>query len=157
MVRKKTKRIVIVVSKGTLDMAYPPLILATTAASMDIETHMYFTFWGMDILNKRKVDNLKVSPVGNPGLPIPNILGMIPGMTSLATSMLKGRMKKSKMPSIKEMISTAKKAGVKFHACSPTMEVMGIKKEDFIDEVDDIIGASTYLDYALNADVTLFV
>ena len=157
MARKKPKKIVIIVSKGTLDMAYPPLNLATTAAAMDVETHLYFTFWGMDILNRRKIDKLEISSVGNPGLAIPNILGMIPGMTRLATSMLKRKMKKAKMPSIREVVSIAKKAGVKFHACSPTMELMGVKKEDLIDEVDDVIGASTYLDHALDADITLFV
>ena len=92
MVRKpKKKKMVIVISKGTLDMAYPPLILATTAAAMDLDVHLYFTFWGMDLLNKKKIDKLKVASVGNPGLPIPNIIGGIPGMTAIATSMMKKR------------------------------------------------------------------
>ena len=69
-----TKKLVIVISKGTLDMAYPPLILATSAAAMGMEVDLYFTFWGLDLLNKNKINSIKMSPVGNPGLPMPNIV-----------------------------------------------------------------------------------
>ncbi len=148
---------VIIVSKGTLDMVYPPLILATTAAAMDMEVHLYFTFWGMDLLNKKKIDKLKISSVGNPGLSIPNIIGSIPGMTAIATTMMKKKMKKSNMLTIKEMIKSSSKNGVKIHACSPTMGIMNIKKEDLIPEVTDIIGAATYISHALDADIQLFI
>jgi peroxiredoxin family protein len=152
----KRKQIVIIVSKGTLDMAYPPLILATTAAAMDMDVDLYFTFWGLDLLNKKRVDSQKLPPVGNPSLGMPNILGVLPGMTSMATSMMKKRIKKY-WPTVREMMKSAKEAGVKIHACSATMGLMNIKKDDLIPEVDDIIGASTYLDLAIDADVTLFV
>lgn len=147
---------VIIVSKGTLDMAYPPLILATTAAAMDIDVDLYFTFWGLNLLTKKGVDSAKLPPVGNPGLGMPNILGLLPGMTDLATSMMKKRIKKY-WPTVREMLMQAKEAGVKIHACSPTMGLMNIGQEDLIPEVDDIIGASTYLDIALDADITLFI
>jgi peroxiredoxin family protein len=117
----KRNKLVIVCSKGSLDMAYPPLMLATTAAAMGMEVHLYFTFWGINMVTKKTIDNLKISPVGNPALPMPNILGMIPGMTGMVTSMMKKKMQKMKMPSIREMIATAKEGGVKFHACSPSM------------------------------------
>ncbi|MEM4189369.1 MAG: DsrE/DsrF/DrsH-like family protein, partial [Candidatus Caldarchaeum sp.] len=107
--------------------------------------HLFFTFWGMDVINKKKIDKLKVASVGNPGLPMPNILGMLPGMTSLVTNMLKSKMAKQKVPSIKELVKNAKEAGVKLHACSTTMDVMGLKKEDFIPEVDDVVGAATFI------------
>ncbi len=155
--KKQKKRIVIICSKGTLDMVYPPFILATTAAAMDFDVHMYFTFWGMDVLNKKKVDNLKIAAVGNPGMPMPTILGILPGMTNMATWMMKKQIKQGGFPEIKELIKTAKEGGVKFHACEPTMNVMGIKKEELIDEVDDIIGAAAYLELASEADITLFV
>lgn len=138
-------------------MAYPPLMLATTAAAMGMEVHLYFTFWGMNMITKKTIDSLKISPVGNPALPIPNILGMIPGMSSMVTSMMQKKMTKMKMPSIREMIATAKEGGVKFHACSPSMNMMGLKREDLIPEVDDIIGATTYLDLASEDAITLFV
>jgi len=153
----KRNKLVIVCSKGSLDMAYPPLMLATTAAAMGMEVHLYFTFWGMNMITKKTINSLKISPVGNPALPMPNILGMIPGMSSMVTSMMQKKMTKMKMPSIREMIATAKEGGVKFHACSPSMNMMGLKREDLIPEVDDIIGATTYLDLASEDAITLFV
>ena len=154
---EKKNRLVIICSKGSLDMAYPPLMLATTAAAMGMDVHLYFTFWGMNMITKKTVDSLKISPVGNPALPMPNILGMIPGMSSMVTSMMQKKMQKMKMPTISEMIRTAKESGVKFHACSPSLNMMGLKREDLIPEVDDIIGASTYLDLASEDAITLFV
>ncbi len=153
---QKRKRVVIVISKSTLDMAYPPLILATTAAAMDMDVDLYFTFWGLDLLTKKKADSPKLASVGNPGLGMPNIFGVLPGMTALATSMMKGRIKKF-WPPVREMMRSAKEAGVKIHACSPTMGLMKVSKDDLIPEVDDIIGAATYLDLAVGADVTLFI
>jgi peroxiredoxin family protein len=153
----KRNKLVIVCSKGSLDMAYPPLMLATTAAAMGMEVHLYFTFWGMNMIAKKTINSLKTSPVGNPALPMPNILGMLPGMTGMVTSMMKKKMQKMKMPTIKDMIATAKESGVQFHACSPSMDMMGLKKEDLIPEVDDIIGATTYLDLASEDAITLFV
>jgi peroxiredoxin family protein len=154
---EKKNKLVIVCSKGSLDMAYPPLIIASTGAAMGMDVHLYFTFWGLNIIRKKTVQSLKVSPVGNSAMPMPNILGMIPGMTRLATRMMKGSMKKIKMPSIPEMIKTAKESGVHFHACSSSMQVMNVTKDDLIPEVDDIIGATTYLDLASEDAITLFV
>jgi peroxiredoxin family protein len=155
--QQKRNKLVIVCSKGSLDMAYPPLMLATTAAAMGMEVHLYFTFWGMNMITKKNIDSLKISPVGNPALPMPNILGMIPGMSRMVTSIMKKKMQKMKMPTIKEMIATAKEGGVKFHACSPSMNMMELAKDDLIPEVDDIIGATTYLDLASEDAITLFV
>ncbi|MDG6901224.1 MAG: DsrE/DsrF/DrsH-like family protein [Nitrososphaerota archaeon] len=126
-------------------MVYPALMIATTGATMGKEVHMFFTFWGMNAVNSKTVGSLKVAPVGNPGLPMPNILGMIPGMTAMATGMMKGKIQKAKLPSIPEMLKTAKELGVKLHACSTTLDVMGIKKEMLVPEVDDIVGAATML------------
>jgi peroxiredoxin family protein len=153
----KRNKLVIVCSKGSLDMAYPPMMLATTAAAMGMQVDLYFTFWGVNMINKKTIDSLKISPVGNAAVPMPNILGMIPGMTRMMTSMMQKKMQKIKMPSIREMIATAKESGVKFHACSPTLDMMGLKKEDLIPEVDDIIGAATYLELASEDAITLFI
>ena len=136
-------------------MAYPPFMMATTAASMGMEVHLYFTFWGMDIITNSKA--LKISPVGNPSLGLPNIIGVIPGMTRVATWMMKRKIKESNMPTIESLIDMAKRVGVKFHACSPTMKLSGIKKEDLIPQCDDIIGAATFLDMAADDSITLFV
>ncbi len=142
---EQTDKLLIVLSKGSMDMVYPALMIATTAATMGKEVHMFFTFWGLSAVSKKSVGSLKVSPVGNPGMPMPNILGMIPGMTAMATNMMSGKMKKAKVPSVPEMFKMAKDLGVKLHACSTTMEVMGTPKETLIDEIDDVVGAATMI------------
>ena len=149
------KKLLIVCSKGTLDMAFPPFMMATSAAALDWEVHLYFTFWGMDIVTNAK--SLKISPLGNPSMGIPNILSVIPGMTSVATYMMKKKMKETGMPTIESLIDMAKQAGVIFHACSPTMEMSGVTKDNLIPECNDIIGAATFIDMAGEADVTLFI
>jgi peroxiredoxin family protein len=149
------KKLLIVCSKGTLDMAFPPFMMATSAAALDWEVHLYFTFWGMDIVTNAK--SLKISPLGNPSMGIPNILSVIPGMTSVATYMMKRKMKETGMPTIESLIKMAKQAGVIFHACSPTMKLSGVSKDDLIPECNDIIGAATFIDMAGEADVTLFI
>ena len=136
-------------------MAFPPFMMATTAAALDWDVHLYFTFWGMDIITNSKA--LKISPVGNPSLGLPNIIGMIPGMTAITTWMMKRKMRESGMPSFETLIDMAKQAGVKFHACSPTMKLSGISKEDLIPQCDDIIGAATFIDLAGDDAVTIFI
>ena len=143
---EQQSKLLIILSKGTLDMVYPALMIATTGATMGKEVHMFFTFWGMNAINTKTVGSLKVSPVGNPGMPMPNILGMIPGMTAMATGMMKGKIQKAKIPSIPDMLKTAKDLGVKLHACSTSLDVMSIKKETLVPEVDDIVGAATMLE-----------
>lgn len=154
-----SKRVAIIASKGTLDMAYPPLILATTAVAMDMEAGIFFTFYGLDIVNKKKYANLKVASVGNPAMPVPvpNIAGMLPGMTAMATKMMKGMMKKANMPSIPELIQVCHEGGVKLWPCQMTLDVMSISPEDIIPEADPSCGAAAYLEYAAEADVCLFI
>jgi len=152
----KQDRVCIILSKGSLDMVYPAFMLANTAATMGSEVHVFFTFWGLNVLNRKKVGSLKVSPVGNPGMPMPNILGMIPGMTAMATRMMKGKIKATKTPTIPEMIQSAKELGVHLHACSTSMEFLNLKKEEMIPEVEDIIGAATFLGLSEGAR-TLFI
>jgi len=155
---ERKKRMALIASKGTLDMAYPPLILATTAAAMDIECSIFFTFYGLDIINKNKNKNLKVPSLANPAMPVPvpNIIGALPGMTSMATMMMKSWMSKVNVPSITELLDISKETGVKLIACQMTMDVMGIKKEDLIDGIE-VCGAAGFLEFAAEADITLFV
>lgn len=135
----------IILSKGTLDMAYPAFMLATTAASMGYEVHVFFTFWGVNVADARKVRKLKVAAVGNPGLPMPSLLGMLPGMSAVATSMMKGRIAKARVAPLHDMIRDAKDVGVHLHACSTTMEVMGVAREHLIPEIEDVVGAASFL------------
>jgi peroxiredoxin family protein len=154
----RRRRIALVASKGTLDQAYPPLILATTAASMGWEAGIYFTFHGLDVIDRRRIDKLRASPVGNPSGPIrlPTIIGALPGATLAATAMMEKWMRRAAMPSIPEFIDMARELGVRLFACSTTMGVMGVGEEDLI-EGCDIAGAAAFLDYAADADVQLFV
>ncbi len=152
-------RIAIIASKGTLDMAYPPLILASTAAAMDMEAGIFFTFYGLNIINKKKYANLKVAPIANPAMPmpVPNILGMLPGMTAMATKMMKGMMEKGNMPSIPDLIEICAESGVKLWPCQMTLDVMSISPEDIIDEAEKSCGAGAFLDYAAEASMSLFI
>lgn len=152
-------RIAIIASKGTLDMAYPPLIMASTAAAMDMEVGIFFTFYGLDMVNRKKYANLKVAPVGNPAMPmpVPNIIGMLPGMTAMASKMMKDMMKKVNVPTIPELMKICHESGVKLWPCELTLQVMSIKPDDLIDEVDKSCGAAAFLDYAATANISLFI
>ncbi|MHA2029478.1 MAG: DsrE/DsrF/DrsH-like family protein [Candidatus Kariarchaeaceae archaeon] len=155
---KKKKKLAIIASKGGLDEAYPSMILATTAAAMDYDVGIFFTFYGLDIINKRKYKKLKVSAIGNTAapLPVPSILGMLPGSSRLATSLMKRWMGKANVASLPELIEIAQESGVTFLGCQMTMDVMGVKKDDLLDGIE-VCGAAGYLDYASDADVSLFM
>ena len=155
---KRPKRVAIIASKGSLDMAYPPLILATTAASMGWEVVIFFTFYGMDIINKKKYQKLKVAPLGNPAMPVsvPNIISVLPGMTGMATWMMRRMMRQQNMPTIPELLDMARRLGVRFFGCSTTMGVMAVADEDLV-EGAECAGAATFLEFASTAEVTLFI
>lgn len=160
MAEEKRKRMAIIASKGSLDMAYPPLILASTAGAMDVEVTIFFTLYGVDIINKHKYGSLKVAPIANPAMPspipMPNIIGMLPGMTALGTQMMKGMIKKINWPTIPELIEACREVDVKMIACTPTLEMTGLTKDDLVDGVT-VGGAAEFLDFALDANVSLFI
>ncbi|HEC97002.1 MAG TPA: peroxiredoxin family protein [Nitrospirae bacterium] len=158
--KKKKKRMAIIASKGSMDMAYPPLILASTAAAMDVETAIFFTLYGVEIVNRKKNHKLQVAPIANPAMPspipVPNILGILPGMTSIGTTMMKGMIKKINWPKIPELVDECKEIGVRMIACAPTLEMTGVSKDDLVEGVE-VAGAAEFLDFALDADITLFI
>ena len=156
-----SKRLAIIAVHGSMDMAYPPLILSTAAVAMDMEAAIFFTFYGLEIIKKGNADKLQVSPVGNPAMPqpipgisVPNILGMLPGMTAVATGMMNSWMKKAKVAKLSELLEMAIEFDVRMIACQMSMDVMGIKKEDLIDGVE-IGGAATFLEYASDDAIAL--
>jgi len=155
---KRRRRLAIVASKGTLDMAYPPLILASAGAALGWEVAIFFTFYGLDVINAKRNKHLQVAPLGNPAMPVPvpNLVGAIPGMTAMATKMMKSWMKKANMPTVEEMISICRQSGVQLIACSTTMGVMSVDKGDILPGLD-ISGAAAFLDFAAEADVSLFI
>ena len=161
-----TKRLALVASKGTLDQAYPPLILATTAVAMGWEAGIFFTFYGLNLLHKQRLEHLQVAPLANPAMPppipalpglkVPNFIGALPGMTAMATMMMQGMLDKAKMPSIKELLDICIEGDVQLFACGTTMGVMGIAQSDLIPAAK-CAGATTFLSYAADADVAMFI
>ena len=160
MEEQKKKRMALIASKGTLDMAYPPLILASTAVAMDVDVAIFFTLYGVDIVNKKKNHALQVAPIANPAMPspvpFPNILGVLPGMTPLATMMMKGMIKKINWPTIPELLNVCIESGVRMIVCTPTLEMTGVSKDDLVEGVE-VAGAAEFLDFALDANISLFI
>lgn len=155
---EKKKRVAIIASKADIPGAYPPLLLATTAAAMDYEVGIFFTFFGLNMLKKKKLNKLKITPAGQTAMPmpIPQIVGMLPGMTDMATAMMKSWMKKANVAKLQDLMDIAIESGVRIIACEMTMSVMKIKRNQLIDECE-VGGAATFLEYASEADIQLFI
>ena len=153
------KKMAIIATKGTLDMAYPPLIQATTAAAMGYEVQIFFTFYGLQLL-KKSLRHIKISPLANPAMPMPVpmpvLISSLPGMQAMATSMMKGKIKKKGVASLEELRDLCHEAGVKFIACQMTVDLFEFKKTDFIDNIE-FGGAATFLEFAGNTDICLFI
>jgi len=147
------KKVSIICSKGSLDMAYPGLILANAARMSGIEAVLFFTFWGLDIITEKKIDHLQISPVGNPSMGMPTFLGGLPGMQSMATNMMKKSIDKLDIPPIREMIETLGDAGAELYACRLAADMMGLKQEDFVPQVKGIISAMDFFDHSKGANI----
>jgi peroxiredoxin family protein len=156
MTDQTAKRLAVIALHGTLDAGYPPLILATAAMAMDMEAAIFFTFYGLEIIKKGNADKLQVAPIANPAMPmpVPNIVGMLPGMTGMATWMMNDWMKKANVAKLSELLDMAVEGGVRLIACQMSMDVMGIKKEDLIDGVE-IGGAATFISFASENAISL--
>jgi peroxiredoxin family protein len=158
------KKMSIIVTKGTLDWAYPPFILATTAASMGVEVSMFFTFYGLQLL-KKKLDHLQISTLGNPAMEMPmmgmhmtmpNIVSVIPGVDAMASTMMRNLIKKKGVASVEELREAAIDSGVRIIGCQMTVDLFEMKPEDLIDGVT-CAGAATYIEMACNSDINLFI
>jgi peroxiredoxin family protein len=149
----------IIASKGSLDMAYPPLILASTAAALDYEVQIFFTFYGLTLL-RRDLSDVKISPLANPAmpmpLPMPVVVAALPGMESLATMMMKQKLKKHGVASLEELRAACLESGVKLIACQMTLDLFEFDKAEFIDDIE-FGGAATFLEFAGKSDVSLFI
>jgi peroxiredoxin family protein len=170
---KQTPSMTIIATKGTLDWAYPPFILASTAAALGWNVSMFFTFYGLGLLRK-DISDLKVSPLGNPGMPmkmpfgpdwfkginwnIPNaVQGVVPGFESIATALMKQTIHNKGVASIEELRSACIEGGVNLIGCQMTVDLFGYTRDDFIPEVKEYVGAATFLPMARDADVSLFI
>ena len=153
------KKMAIIATKGTLDMAYPPFILASTAAALGYDVQVFFTFYGLQLLRK-DLSNVMISPLANPAMPMPVpmpvIVQMLPGMEWMATTMMKAKMKKKGVASLEELRSLCLEAEVKFIACQMTVDLFEFDKSEFIDNVE-YGGAATFMGFAGDTDICLFV
>jgi Uncharacterized conserved protein len=147
----------IIATKGTLDMAYPPLILASTAAAFGYDVTVFHTFWGLDILHEEHSKDLKLSSVGNPNMPVPNVLGALPGMDKVTTSMMERRISDNDTATIEELIETSLEMGVEFQACQMTIELMDYDEDAFFDDVETGVGAATAVEDMAEADIQLLI
>jgi peroxiredoxin family protein len=152
-----TKKMSIIATKGTLDMAYPPLILASTAAAFGYDVTVFHTFWGLEILHEERSKNLKLSSVGNPNMPVPNVVGAIPGMDRVTTKMMERRIDDNDTATIQELLETSLDMGVEFQACQMTIDLMDYDEDDFYDGVTTGVGAATALQDMADADIQLLV
>ena len=154
------RRACIISSKGTLDWAYPPLILASAAAAAGMDAAVFFTFYGLNVIHRDFERKLVVSPVGNPAMPmpmpIPQLVCAMPGMQAMATGMMKAKFSKKKVASIKELLDVAIESDVRLIACQMTMDVFGFGQDDFIDGVE-FGGAAAFLSDARKSHLTLFI
>ena len=155
--KRRTKRMALIATKGTLDFAYPPLILASTAASLGWETAIFFTFYGLNIIHKDK--KLSIAPLANPAMPmpVPNLVGAIPGMTAMGTTMMKRMFKQKGVASIDDLLGACVESGVRLMPCQMTVDVFGYDQGDFIEGAEQACGAATFIRFAADADVSLFI
>jgi peroxiredoxin family protein len=150
------RKLCIICSKGSLDMAYPGLILANAALGEGIETHLFFTFWGYEIINKKTMAKLQFSPVGNPASHMPTAVSGLPGMQSMATRMMKAQIEALDVPAVPEFLDMIKDAGGHLWACRMSADMMKLTEDDLFDRIDGVIGATEFIEISAGAQ-TLFI
>ena len=154
--KEQTRKVAIICSKGSLDMAYPGLILANAARMMGIEAVLFFTFWGMDIITTKKTDKLHADLLGNPSSPMPHALMGLPGMEGFATKMMKKKMDEMDIPPVSEMLEILDDAGAELYACQMAMEMFGLSEDQLVPQVKEVITAMDFFDKSDGAQV-LFI
>ena len=147
------RKICFVCSKGTLDMAYPALIMANGALGEGVETHLFFTFWGMDMITKKTMDHLKFTFLGNPAAHMPQGLGGLPGMTGIATKMMKKQISGLDVPEVPEFMQLLVDMGAHMWACRMSVDMMDLDEADLFDGVEDIINVSEFIEMSDGAQV----
>jgi peroxiredoxin family protein len=154
-----TKKMALIATKGTLDMAYPPFILASTAAALGWDVQIFFTFYGLQLLRK-DLSDVKISPLANPAMPMPIpmpvMVQMLPGMESMATMMMKNKLKSKGVASLQELRDICVESDVKFVACQMTVDLFEFDTQEFVKEVE-YGGAATFMKFAGESDVCLFI
>lgn len=150
---EKIKKVSIIVSKGSLEGIYPGLIMANGARMKGIEANLFFTFFGLDAITKKKMHNIKVATVGNPAMGIPTLIGALPGMSAFATNMMKKQMEELDIPPIPEFIEMINDAGGKIYACLASVEMFKLKKEDFCDQLEGVLTVGDFYDLSAGGEI----
>jgi peroxiredoxin family protein len=150
------RKIAFVCSKGTLDMAYPALIMASGALEQGVETHIFFTFWGMDMINKKTMGHLKFTPVGNTATHMPMALTPLPGMTTMATSRMRKQLEELEIPDIPTFLEHLSDMGCHLWACKMSVDMFGLDEDGMIDSLDGILNVSDFIEIIEGAQ-TMFI
>ncbi|MDZ7724758.1 MAG: DsrE/DsrF/DrsH-like family protein [candidate division KSB1 bacterium] len=151
--QNKIEKVSIVISKGSLDGVYPGLIMANGARMAGIDATVFFTFFGLEAIMKKRADKIKVSTVGNPAMHIPSLVGILPGMSSFATTKMKQEMEKLDIPPVTEFIEMISDAGAGLYACKATVDMFHLSREDFLPQVDDVINVGKFYELSAGAQI----
>ena len=149
------RKIAFVCSKGSLDMAYPALVMASGALEHGIETHIFFTFWGMDMINKKTMGNLHFSPVGNPATHMPAALAPLPGMQAMATKQMKKTLEELEIPDVPSFLEHLSDMGCNMWACKMSVDMFNLTEEDMYDELDGILNVTDFIEIIDGAQTML--
>ena len=147
------EKVSIVISKGSLDGIYPGLIMANGARAEGIDANLFFTFFGLDAIHKARHEHIKMATVGNPGLHVPTMVGGLPGVSSMVTQYMNHKMEKLDIPSIPEFVEMIADTGAGLYACKASVDLFGLEKNDFIDQVQDIITVGEFYDIAAGGQI----
>ncbi|MGZ6575746.1 MAG: DsrE/DsrF/DrsH-like family protein [Solirubrobacteraceae bacterium] len=147
------EKVAIVISKGSLEGIYPGLIMANGARMEGIEANVFFTFFGLDAIRRNRQDAIKVATVGNPGMHIPTLLGALPGMSALATRMMRRRMEKLDIPPIPEFVELVSDSGAGLYACKASVDMFKLTKADFVEQVDDVLTVGEFYELAAGGEI----
>ena len=147
------EKVSIIISKGSLEGVYPGLIMANGALMAGIDATVFFTFFGLDAIIKKRYKKLKVATVGNPGMHMPTLLGALPGMSAFATKMMSKEMDKLDIPPVDEFLEILKDSGAELYACKATVDMFHLKKDDFCDQVDEIINVGDFYEKSAGAQI----
>ena len=147
------EKVSIIISKGSLEGVYPGLIMANGARAEGIEANLFFTFFGLDAIHKRRIGHIKVATVGNPGMHIPSLVGVLPGMSAIATKMMEKKMAGLDIPTIPEFLELIHDSGAGLYACKASVDMFELTKADFIDQIQDIITVGEFYEMAAGGQI----
>jgi peroxiredoxin family protein len=150
---KTIEKVAIVVSHGSLEGIYPGLIMANGARMEGIEAHLFFTFFGLDAIRKDRYEHIKVATVGNPGMHMASLIGVLPGMSWMATKMMSQQMEKLDIPPIPEFIELISDSGGKLWACKASVDMFGLTKDSFVPQVEDVITVGDFYELAAGGQI----